>query len=88
MTGNVCEWITVTAPVHIHNPESTASPPWFAVLRALNETGHQKGFQDCDWSRVLKQPSQIYIWISWVDKSAYDTKVNEKTHRLLYKMLE
>jgi quinol monooxygenase YgiN len=73
---------------HSHNVESTASRSWLAVPQALDETGKQEGFQHCDWSRVLEKPSHIYIWMSWVDMSAYDAEVGKKIHRLLYETLE
>lgn len=88
ITNNVCEWITITAPESIHYASSQSNQLWRTVLRALIDLKRCDGVQECDWSRVLEQPSELYLWISWTHKSAYDAHVDMDRHRHFHQKLE
>ena len=61
---NLCEWITIIAPQTIHEPPATESDPWpwLDILHALRAREACEGFQGCQWTRVLEEQSQIWIW--------------------------
>jgi hypothetical protein len=88
MANNICEWITITVPNTFHDSTSSAGQAWLAVLQALVSREKCDGFQNCYWSRVTEDDTQLFIWKSWADKTAYDLYVDGDVHSLVYERLD
>jgi heme-degrading monooxygenase HmoA len=87
MANNICEWITITAPNTIHDSKSSTGQAWLAALQALVTREKCDGFQNCYWSRVTEDDTQLFIWTSWANKTAQDLYADGDAHRLVYEQL-
>ena len=85
--NNISEWITITALDTIHDLKSSAGQAWLDSLRALGDQEECDGFQNCCWSRVTEDKTQVFIWTSWAHKLAYDLYADGDVHRMLFEKL-
>jgi hypothetical protein len=86
--NNMCEWITITAPNTIHDSNANVGQAWLAALQALVTRKKCDGFQNCHWGRVTEDDTQLFIWTSWANKTAYDLYAGGDAHRLVYEQLD
>jgi hypothetical protein len=70
--NNICEWITIIMPNTIQDSESSAGQAWLAALQALVARENCDSFQNCYRSRATEDDTQLFVWISWANKTAYD----------------